>query len=55
MLTLDQVKAGLHNYKLKRVAEEAGVCRHALYRMMKENAKPSYETVKKLSDWLGRD
>jgi len=39
--------------KLNRVAKEAGVDKFTLYRMMKENAKPSYETVKKLSDWLG--
>jgi len=52
MMTLEKVKKELQHYKLSRVAEAAGVDRHALYRMMKEDAKPSYETVKKLSDWL---
>lgn len=52
MMTLDQVKEALKNYKLNRVAKAAGVDRHVLYRMMKEDAKPAYETVKKLSDWL---
>lgn len=52
MMTLDQIKETLKNYKLNRVAKAAGVDRHVLYRMMKESANPSYETVKKLSDWL---
>lgn len=52
MMTLEQVKAALENYKLNRVAKAAGVDRHVLYRMMKENSNPSYETVKKLSDYL---
>ena len=52
MMTLEQVKEALQNYKLNRVAKAAGVDRHVLYRMMKENANPAYETVKKLSDWL---
>lgn len=51
-MTLEQVKKALQNYKLNRVAKAAGVDRHVLYRMMKEDAKPTYETVKKLSDWL---
>ena len=52
MMTLDQVKQALEHYKLNRVARDAGVDKCTLYRMMKENAKPSYETVRKLSDWL---
>ena len=52
MMTLDQVKKELENYNLTRVALASGVDRHVLYRVVKENAKPSYETVKKLSDWL---
>lgn len=53
MMTLGQVKEALRHYKLNRVAAEAGVDKFTLYRMMKENARPSYETVKRLSDWLG--
>lgn len=52
MMTLDQVKEALKNYNLTRVARASGVDRHVLYRVIRENAKPSYETVKKLSDWL---
>ena len=53
MMTLEEVKAELSRYSLAKVAREAGVDKFTLYRMMKENAKPSYEAVKKLSDWLG--
>lgn len=53
MMTLEKIKQGLENYKLNRVAREAGVDKCTLYRMMRENSNPSYETVKKLSDWLG--
>lgn len=52
MKTLEDVKKGLKHYKLNRVAKEAGVDKHTLYRMMNEDSRPSYETVKKLSDWL---
>lgn len=52
MMTLEKVKKELENYNLTRVARAAGVDRHVLYRVVKENAKPSYETVKRLSDWL---
>lgn len=52
MMTLEEVKAELTRYSLAKVARKSGVDRHVIYRMMHENAKPSYETVKRLSDWL---
>lgn len=52
MMTLEEVKAELARYSLAKVARKSGVDRHVIYRMMHESAKPSYETVKKLSDWL---
>lgn len=52
MMTLEQIKETLQNYKLNRVARDAGVDKCTLYRMMREDSSPSYETVKKLSDWL---
>ena len=51
-MTLEEVKAELTRYSLAKVARKSGVDRHVIYRMMHENAKPSYETVKRLSDWL---
>jgi len=53
MMTLEQVKEELKNYKLNRVAAEIGVDKSVLYRMMNEHTTPSYDTVKKLSDFLG--
>lgn len=54
MMTLEKVKAYLeaNHCKLSAVARAAGVDKFTLYRMMRENAKPSYETVKRLSDWI---
>jgi DNA-binding phage protein len=52
MMTLEEVKEELTRYSLAKVARKSGVDRHVLYRMMKEKAKPSYDAVKKLSDWL---
>lgn len=53
MMTLEEVKADLRHYKLNRVAKEIGVDKSVLYRMMNEHRTPSYETIKKLSDFLG--
>ena len=52
MMTLEKIKQELKHYKLNRVARDAGVDKCTLYRMMREDSKPAYETVKKLSDWL---
>lgn len=54
MLTLEQIRERLKNdhMKINKVAEGSGLHPNAVYRMMRENSKPSYETVKKLSDYL---
>ncbi len=52
MMTLEEIKNQLQDANLKRVAERAGVHYNALYRLMNGNTNPSYETVKKLSDYL---
>lgn len=52
MLTLDAIKNKLEHANLKKVAEAAGVHYNALYRLMKEESDPKYETVRKLSDYL---
>lgn len=54
MMTLEEVREELRHYnsKLSKVAEQAGVDKHAVYRLMTEGSKPAYETVKKLSDYL---
>ena len=52
-MTLDQIKAELTHYSLAKVARASGVDKASIYRMMKEGSKPSYDIVKKLSDYLG--
>ncbi len=54
MLTLEEIKKRLAESNLKAVAEKAGVHYNSLYRLAKADANPSYDTVKKLSDYLER-
>lgn len=56
MRTLEEIKKELQDRNLKAVAEGSGVHYNAVYRLMTGQVNPSYETVKKLSDYLeGRD
>lgn len=52
MKTLEEIKAALEDSNLKTVAAKSGVHYNALYRLMRDQVNPSYETVKKLSDYL---
>lgn len=52
MLTLDEVREKLKPLKINAVAEEVGLHPNAVYRLMNEQTKPSYDTVKRLSDYL---
>jgi DNA-binding phage protein len=52
MLTTDDIKVRLTNSNLKRVAQGAGIHASTLYRFVKPDSKPSYETVKLLSDYF---
>ena len=52
MMTVEQIRKRLEDANLKRVAENAGVHPATLYRLMNEDSKPLYETVKALSDYL---
>lgn len=52
MLTPEQIKQGLSESNLRAVSEAAGINYMTLYRFIKSGARPSYETVKKLSDYL---
>lgn len=54
MMTIEQIKDRLMDANLKRVAENAGIHPATVYRFMKEDSKPLYETVKALSDYLTR-
>jgi DNA-binding phage protein len=52
MIELDDLREKLKDRNLKMVAEGAGVHYNALYRLMNERARPSYETVKRLVQYL---
>lgn len=52
MLTIEQVKEKLKPMNLQYVSRETGIHGNILYRIMKGQRSASYETVKKLSDWL---
>jgi DNA-binding phage protein len=52
MLTINEVKQRLTDSNLRRVAVKAGVHPATVYRFMQPDSKPSYETVKLLSDYL---
>lgn len=52
MLTVEQIRKRLQDANLKRVAENAGIHPATVYRLMQDDSKPLYETVKALSDYL---
>lgn len=54
MITLEEIRERLKSQhsKISKVAEEVGLHPNAVYRLMKEDSNPAYETVKKLSDYL---
>lgn len=52
MRTLEEIKRELQDRNLKAVADGSGVHYNALYRLMAGQVSPSYETVKKLNDYL---
>ncbi len=52
MLTLDQIRERLRDRNIKAVSEKAGVHYNAVYRFMNGQSNPSYETVRKLCDYL---
>ena len=52
MLTLEQIKDRLAESNIRAVSEAAGVHYNAVYRLVNGATRPSYDTVKKLSDYL---
>jgi len=51
MLTLEEVKKGLEDMNLSKVAKACDLHKMSVYRLMK-GEKMSYETVEKLSNYL---
>ena len=52
MLTIKKIKQRLSDANLKRVAIKSGVHPATLYRFMRDQGKPTYETVELLSNYL---
>jgi DNA-binding phage protein len=52
MLTAEDIKVRLTNSNLRRVAQDAGIHPSTLYRFSKMESKPSYATIKLLSDYF---
>lgn len=52
MLTIEQIRERLADRNLHQVAERAGIHRHTLYRIANGTTSSTYETIKKLSDYL---
>ena len=55
MIEVETIRAKLKTHNLSKVALESGVDKHTMYRLMNERSKPSYETVKKLVEWMGAE
>lgn len=52
MMTPDQVRAALRDRNIQKVADGSSVAAATIYRLMNYSSRPSYETVKALSDYL---
>lgn len=52
MKTLEEIRWELSDRNLKAVSERTGVHYNALLRLYNENSNPSYETVRKISEYL---
>lgn len=52
MLTLDQIIEKLNDRNLSKVADTVGVSRATMSNLKNRKVNPSYELVKKLSDYL---
>jgi DNA-binding phage protein len=52
MMTPDEVRSALQDRNLQKVAEASKVSPATIYRFMQSSSRPTYETVKALSDYL---
>jgi DNA-binding phage protein len=55
MMTVEEVRKGLQERNVQVVARHTGLNPHTIYRLINEDRKPSYETVKVLSDYLTQE
>lgn len=52
MMTLQQIRETLKDRNVQAVSAACGISPHSIYRLMKQDGKPLYMTVKVLSDYL---
>lgn len=52
MMTLEQIKEKLKDRNLSAVADATGIHRNAIYRLVNGRSRPSYETVRRLVEYL---
>lgn len=52
MLTVEEIRAKLEDRHIKKVAQKSGVHYNVIYRLMSGQSNPSYETLKKLTEYL---
>jgi DNA-binding phage protein len=53
MMTLEQIRDGLRDRKLKMVAKETGLHYHTLLRIAQDkDTNPTIDTVQRISDYL---
>lgn len=52
MKTVEEIREALSDRNISKVAYDAGISSASVYRLMKKDGKPLYETVKALSDYL---
>jgi len=55
MLTITQIKQRLSDSNLRKVAIKSGVHPATVYRFMRDQGKPTYETVELLSNYLEQE
>lgn len=55
MIEIEDLRKKLETHNLSKVAEQAGVDKHTLYRLMHERSRPAYDTVKRLVEWMERE
>jgi DNA-binding phage protein len=56
VLTLEQIRAGLADRKLKVVAKETGLHYHTLLRIAQdEDTNPTIDTVQRISEYLTKN
>lgn len=49
---VDTLRRRLKRYNISKAARETGIEKHQLYRIVNEGSRPSYDTVRKLLQWM---